>query len=219
MSKIDISNHVTELAKEYGQFFPGIRGKTISLRPKICPFEDVLSEIPENASIFDIGCGSGFFLFLCARVRAAHNLSGVDPNSGLIKMATSVLSKNTPQNTAVSLVASSNMADWPTEQFDIVSMVDVLHHIPKPLKRAFISAAMQRVKPGGKFIYKDMAHKPFIYATGNRLHDLVLARDWISYLPMSDVRAEMQNAGFRMSDVHTRRMLWYAHEMTIGHRD
>lgn len=204
-----------DLAKYYGSNFDGFRGTTIALRPHICPFEEVLSAIPESASVFDIGCGSGFLLYAAAQSRNAQKLYGVDTNAELIEHAEQTLRTLTDVSD-INLLASSNFNDWPDEQFDVVTMIDVLHHIPKPTKAEFLQAAMKRVKPGGHFIYKDMAHKPFIYAWANRMHDLILAREWISYMPMPEVISEMHAANLETSDLYKRAMWVYSHEMTIG---
>ena len=47
-------------------------------RPWICPFEKFIFSIPNNKSVFDIGCGDGVFLYLIAILRKPKILYGVD---------------------------------------------------------------------------------------------------------------------------------------------
>src|SRR6266576_3469231 len=68
-----------------------------------------------------------------------------------------------------------------------VSMIDVMHHVPPSFQKEFLLTACRHVRPSGLLIYKDMCRRPRWRAAANRLHDLVLARQWINYLPISQV--------------------------------
>ena len=75
--------------------------------------------------------------------------------------------------------------DWPSGPFDIVSVIDVMHHVPTIAQRTVIERAASRLKPGGLLVYKDMVERPRWRAWKNRLHDLVLARQWTITHPCS----------------------------------
>jgi 2-polyprenyl-3-methyl-5-hydroxy-6-metoxy-1,4-benzoquinol methylase len=107
---------------------------------------------------------------------------------------------------------------WPQSEFDVVALVDVLHHIPvKERESAFLSAAA-RVKPGGLLLYKDMAQRPWLPALMNRLHDLIVARQWITYIPVSHV--EKWAARNELTLLHAEEIsrLWYRHQLRVFKR-
>ena len=68
-------------------------------------------------------------------------------------------------------------------------------------------AACDRVRLGGLLIYKDTASAPAWAAWVNRLHDLVLARQWIHYAPIADVEAIAGRAARRAQRWGTARLV------------
>ena len=97
----------------------------------------------------------------------------------------------------------------------MVSLLDVMHHIPKAAQRSVLEQALQRVEPGGLFIYKDMCSRPVWRAGANRLHDLLIARQWIHYLPLSNAVAWAMAQGFTVVEQSRVNMFWYGHEIVL----
>ena len=64
---------VSQLRNAYG-----IRKVFSWARPWICPFDKFIFQVPENKSIFDVGCGNGVFLYLLAIFREPKKLYGID---------------------------------------------------------------------------------------------------------------------------------------------
>jgi hypothetical protein len=71
----------------------------------------------------------------------------------------------------------------------------VLHHIPPRDQEKAVLDVWTRVRPGGIFLYKDMASKPFWCGWMNRLHDLASAKEWIHYCPISRVENAVNLGG------------------------
>ncbi len=107
---------------------------------------------------------------------------------------------------------------WPEGVFDVVLMIDVLHHVPAKHQRSLIQSAALRLRPGGVLLYKDMVRRPLWRAWMNRLHDLVLARQWIHYASIEDVQDWMVEAGFMRAQVQKFATYWYGHEMVFATR-
>lgn len=210
-------NEIHSLANEYSRFFGGIRSFLIRYRPKICPFEDILRFVPRGARVFDIGCGSGFMLLGMSRLCGAIQLIGVDANSKVVEQALELLPQLMPDVELV-LQTSSLLEEWPPDQFDVVTMIDVLHHIPVNQQAAFIKAAADRVTSGGIMIYKDMAAKPFWFGLANRIHDLLLAKQWIDYVPIETVVDHFSNSGLSKINRIDRTMWWYSHQLVVLRR-
>ena len=105
------------------------------------------------------------------------------------------------------------VAGLPESEFDVVSMIDVVHHIAPRHQEQAIAEAWRRVRPGGLFLNKDMASKPWYCGFMNRVHDLVIAREWIHYYPISKVESIPRRAGGSIEHAGTARMWgWYQHE-------
>ena len=191
---------------------PALMRWTQTWRPYICPFEDLMAKIPLGAHMADIGCGGGSFLMLCNRYRELASGTGMDISAEAISIAQA---RNEP---GLTYICSADPDDLPARQYDVVSIIDVLHHVPPSLQTEFLEKAAGKVRPGGLLIYKDMARRPWIWAWANRLHDLVLARQWINYLPIETAQTTVAGMGYDVTALPDQRMFWYAHESFVARR-
>ena len=189
-------------------------------RPYICPFEELLPFVPGNSSILDVGCGAGLFLGLLAaegRIR-----SGVGFDSAAAAIETAVRMRERAARVGAKATLEFHRLDaagrWPERQFDVVSIVDVMHHVPRSAQRSVFESAAARVRPDGVLLYKDMARAPAWRAWANRLHDLVLAREWIHYVSIEDVERWARELGLTLVHAGAFNRYWYAHELRVFRR-
>ncbi len=191
---------------------PGMARFTQPRRPYICPFELIIPYVPANSSVLDVGCGAGLFLGLLDAAGLVRRGVGVDVSEKAIAAA-----RQQPGARAGRLVFLANPpeASLPEGPFDVVSLIDVMHHVAKPAREALLAAMMHRLRPGGRFIYKDMAAKPMHLALANRMHDLAAAGEWITYHPIALFDAHMEALGARRVAQFSTRRLWYMHEARV----
>ena len=185
--------------------------------PYICPFDPILPWVPKGALVFDIGCGSGLWLLTLAQAGQILGAVGCDTNAlalGTARAAATHLASTMPQD-GMDFVFTPRIEDWPDRQYDVVSLIDVIHHIPRAQQDAFLLAALARVRPGGRLIYKDMADEPLPFAAFNALHDLVLARQVIRYMPIERAAAVLTSGGARVLYKDAWRRAFYAHELLV----
>lgn len=153
--------------KEAG-FFDKIK---IAYRPYICPFDEILNLIPEKSTVFDIGCGSGMLLSLIAEFRDPKNLGGCEISEKLVMNASKVL--NEFREAEIRLFDGKEIPDE-INKFDVVTMIDVLHHIPSKLQNDFLRQMINKMKVGATLIFKDIKKEsPLSY--WNKVHDLILS--------------------------------------------
>jgi 2-polyprenyl-3-methyl-5-hydroxy-6-metoxy-1,4-benzoquinol methylase len=211
---------VDELALLARQLYVGgpyVLRKMMHYRIVICPFERLIPHVAPGASVLDVGCRSGLFLALLSGTVA--DVAGVGFDSSVpaidlaVRMAEQV--KLLELRAELRFIQLDVAAPWPDGLFDVVSLVDVLHHVPPAYQRSVIETATAHVKPGGVLLYKDMANQPAFHAWMNRLHDLVVARQWIHYLPISSVDKWAKEFGLAPTHAETLSRLWYRHELRV----
>jgi 2-polyprenyl-3-methyl-5-hydroxy-6-metoxy-1,4-benzoquinol methylase len=178
----------------------------------------LIDAVPPRATVLDVGCGSGLLLGLLAAQGKIRGGYGFDANAEAIRLAVAMKDRLGHAGTVLTF-EHRNVADpWPTDEFDVVGLIDVMHHVPQARQEALIRLACARVRRGGVLLYKDMVRTPWWQAWANRLHDLVLARQWIHYVPIERVKDWVSASGFREERyVHTRQ-LWYGHELCLFRR-
>ena len=189
-------------------------------RPYICPYDALIQYVPQGSSVLDIGCGGGLFLGLLTGTNRIKRGHGFDSNPNAIETANSMakLAKLAGYSAVLQFETRSASTDWPDLTYDVVSLIDVMHHVPSEAQQNVIKNAIQRVKPGGKFIYKDMCRRPLWRALANRIHDLLLAKEWINYADVSDVINWATSGGLQVGHKSTINQLWYGHELVVFDR-
>jgi hypothetical protein len=90
--------------------------------------------------------------------------------------------------------------------------------VPPRSQLEFLTDVASRVAPGGILIYKDIADRPFRYALANRMHDLLVAREWINYVPIETVIRKSESAGLEPERPTYRLTWWYLHELTVARK-
>lgn len=185
-------------------------------RPQICPFHQLLPIVPSGARVLDAGCGSGIFLGLLHYFGYRVDGFGFDASPVAIECAKAMAERHGRGRLRFEYVRKQD--PWPEGQFDVVSLLDVLHHIPPGHQRKAFQAAAARVAPGGLLLYKDMSDSPWHLAAANRLHDVVVAQDWIHYVPIESIEGWAAELSMDQQSAGTYQMLWYRHELRVFRR-
>lgn len=116
-------------------------------RPRICPFHDLVEFVEPGSSVMDIGCGSGLWLFLLARLNLISSGLGLEVRPEKIAIANSLKQDDDP----LEFIAQSPEAKWPLKTADCLSMIDVLHHVPPPRAKEIYPADSSDSGPTNHF--------------------------------------------------------------------
>lgn len=187
----------------------------IIYRPYICPFNELLNEIPKNKSVFDIGCGSGQFALLVAEYCSPNKIKGIEIADELVKNANFLLK---PYSTNISITFEKFSGDdipKDISDYDFVTMIDVGHHVPKKIQIDFFKQLYQKMVTGSILIYKDInADSPFVYA--NKFHDLLLSSEIGNEMSLKFTLNLFKEIGFEIIKSSSKRMFWYPHFTIIA---
>jgi 2-polyprenyl-3-methyl-5-hydroxy-6-metoxy-1,4-benzoquinol methylase len=179
-------------------------------RHHIYPLKDLLELVPLNCKLLDVGCGQGSFLKAVAVNRSPLQLGGIEISESLIRSARKELAFL--QRSTVHLKTYDG-ATLPSEisEYTIISLIDVLHHIPKSRQQPFLLALFKTMKRGAHFLLKDIdAGRPLL-CQANRLHDFVLGAGGGQEQSKEAVDQLLKATGFRVVSSGERRILWYPH--------
>ena len=206
------------MAKELYPSGPRLFRALQRYRPYICPFEELIREVPRGSTVLDIGCGGGLFLGLIDAVGLKPLGTGFDVSAPAIRLARGMAARVDRSEGTLQFQRLDPDEQWPAGEFDVVAMIDVIHHVPPSAQQDVIRRACRRVKPGGAFLYKDMVEQPRWRAIANRMHDLVLARQWIHYAAVADIEAWAADEGMKLERSAAFNRLWYGHELRVFRR-
>jgi len=155
--------------------------------------------LSNESHILDIGCAGGAFL------QAAKNLGisgiGLEPNKWMCEYARSTYGID---------ARSGTLRDhhFPDETFDLVSLWDVIEHVPSP--KDVLEEIQRIVKPGGVLIVN--------YPDFGSLPAQLLGRKWpfllsvhLFYYTRKTMRKQLTQAGFHVVDM---RMHWQTLELS-----
>ena len=100
----------------------------------------IVNRYTKGQRLLDVGCASGAFLRCAAD--AGWNVVGVEPASVLCAKAQAYIGE---RGTVINLPLQQ--ADLPSSSFDVVTLWDVLEHVPKPIE--FLQLCASLLKPDG----------------------------------------------------------------------
>ena len=210
-----------QLSREAAALYPASGGAPTVLRlmqtfrPYICPFDMLLPLLTPGGTLLDVGCGGGLWLGLCAKLGLIGSGVGFDSSPAAVGTAKAMQAMLKSRGECLNFEHRSVQDGWPTGTFDTVSIIDVMHHVPVSQQAQIIAEAAKHLRPGGILLYKDIDGKPLFKASMNRLHDLVMARQWIHYAPAEKVIDWATAAGLDKLAHMDMHRVWYPHELLV----
>jgi cyclopropane fatty-acyl-phospholipid synthase-like methyltransferase len=180
----------------------------IAYRPYVCPFDEILELIGENKMVFDIGCGSGMLLALIAEYQKPKKLGGLEISQNLVDNAVALLE----DYSVPAVISLQNGQDFPEEikNYDFITMIDVLHHVPQKLQMDYLKNLLDKMKKGSRLIFKDIdASSPLIIF--NRMHDLIFAKQFVHEKSYNEILQFFKDNNLEIEISYKKRMLYFPH--------
>ncbi len=115
----------------------------------------------QGKKIIDIGCGGGILAESMAALGA--DVTGIDLAQKSLTVAR-LHSLESGIKVQYKLIAAEEMAEQEAEQYDIVTCMEMLEHVPDPA--SIIQACSRLVKPGGQAFFSTLNRNPksFLFA-------------------------------------------------------
>jgi cyclopropane fatty-acyl-phospholipid synthase-like methyltransferase len=132
------------LHRAFGHY-PASHRLHILIRFLTCPFSRTIDDIPAGARVLEIGSGHGLYAVLIAEERA-REVVAVDPD-----LKKSILPTPSPKIRKI-----AGYDDCVRGTFDAIVIYDATYRMSLDVRRELFSRVLERLKPGGIFLWKDM---------------------------------------------------------------
>ena len=108
--------------------------------------------------VLDVGCGGGILAEAIAKKGA--NVKGIDLSEKALKVA-ELHSLESEVQVSYELIAAEALAIREAGQYDVVTCMEMLEHVPDP--SAIVQACATLVKPGGRLFFSTLNRNPKSY--------------------------------------------------------
>ncbi len=152
--------------------------------------------------VIDVGCGGGILSESMA-ARGA-DVTGIDLGEKPLKVAKLHLLE-TGQKVDYRLIAAEAMAAEQPEQFDVVTCMEMLEHVPDPA--SIVRACAQMVKPGGHLFFSTLNRNPksYLFAVIGAEYLLNLlprgTHDYAKFIKPSELSRFCRDTGLTVTEV------------------
>ena len=150
--------------------------------------------------VLDVGCGGG--ILSDAMARAGATVTGIDLATKSLKVAQlHALETQTPNVTYREVSAEALAAEAP-EQFDVVTCMEMLEHVPDPA--SIVKACATLVKPGGWVFFSTLNRNPksFLFAIIGAEYVLNLlpkgTHEFAKFIKPSELASHCRSAGLAL---------------------
>ena len=149
--------------------------------------------------VIDIGCGGGILAESMARKGA--DVTGIDLSEKALKVA-DLHSLESGVQVRYQLIAAEDMAAQEAGQYDVVTCMEMLEHVPDPA--SIVRAAATLVKPGGHVFFSTLNRNPkaYLYAVVGAEYLLRMlpkgTHDYAKFITPAELSQFVRQAGLQL---------------------
>jgi 2-polyprenyl-3-methyl-5-hydroxy-6-metoxy-1,4-benzoquinol methylase len=176
--------------------------------------EEIRQFLPREGTVFEVGCGFGLFGLYFARACPGLRVRGIDVDEGRIALADKARRRLGVANASFE-VGDARSVELP-HGLDGCYMLDLLHHVPRPVAEALISQVHARLRPGGVFVVKDVDTRPRYKMAFTWLLDVLMTRgERPRYWSATDLTDALEREGFGVIRYAMVDLLPYPHQLYV----
>lgn len=193
--KLSIKN----LRKDYGRakktapvlsYYPETKGLTrlfLWARWLLTPYSKMVSYLPAQGEILDLGCGHGLLSLTAALGSPGRQVYGIDHDQERVALAQKAI-----QNVPNVQITTGNMGHPPGQEnhYSGMTLIDVLHYFEPSQQEAILKRSYSLLNHGGTLLVREVDLKPGLISYWNRFYELVATT-------IGFTQAEKQKLSFR----------------------
>jgi 2-polyprenyl-6-hydroxyphenyl methylase / 3-demethylubiquinone-9 3-methyltransferase len=152
--------------------------------------------------LLDVGCGGG--ILAEAMAQRGANVTGIDMGEAPLSVAR-LHALETGVNINYRKIAAETLATEAAGQFDIVTCLEMLEHVPVP--SSIINACAQLVKPGGDVYFSTINRNPKAYAFAILGAEYLLkllpkgTHEYKKFIRPSELAKWLRQSGLELQDI------------------
>jgi 2-polyprenyl-6-hydroxyphenyl methylase/3-demethylubiquinone-9 3-methyltransferase len=152
----------------------------------------------EGAAVLDVGCGGG--ILTEAMARRGARVTGIDLSESGLRVAQLHL-----QESKLDIRYEKSSAEDLTGEFDVVTCMELLEHVPEPA--SMVAACARLVRPGGQVFFSTINRNPksYLFAVVGAEYVLGLlpkgTHDYQRFIKPSELSRWSREAGLRVDEL------------------
>ena len=153
----------------------------------------------EGKKVVDVGCGGGILAESISQSGA--NTTGIDLSEKALKVA-ELHALEVGANLTYRAISAEDLADEQAEQYDVVTCMEMLEHVPDPA--SVVRACAKLCKPGGTLFFSTLNRNPksYLFAIIGAEYILKLlpkgTHEYTKFIKPSELVAFTRQAGLEM---------------------
>ena len=153
----------------------------------------------EGKKVVDVGCGGGILAESISQSGA--DTTGIDLSEKALKVA-ELHALEVGANLTYRSISAEDLADEQTEQYDVVTCMEMLEHVPDPA--SVVRACAKLCKPGGTLFFSTLNRNPksYLFAIIGAEYILKLlpkgTHEYSKFIKPSELVAFTRQAGLEM---------------------
>lgn len=153
--------------------------------------ETVASVAPDSRRALEIGCGDGAMAAALRRHLPAGSILGIDPG---VPTPGGLFAGNR-QGASFERLTTTELIAQGGPPFDLVLLVDVLHHVADSGRQQLLQDAAALCAPGGTLAIKEWEEQPGVSGTVAFVADRYVSGDrHVRFMPRSELQALIDQA-------------------------
>jgi 2-polyprenyl-3-methyl-5-hydroxy-6-metoxy-1,4-benzoquinol methylase len=167
------------------------------LRLKLCPIIKISEYVPAEGNILDLGTGVGLFANLLCLESPKRKVFGIDLSEKRIETAKKVSNKNFQLKFAV-----GDVNDISIEHYDIITLIDLLHHLPFSEQEELLRKIHERLNKRGMLIIKDLEKHPYWKYLFHYIQDSISYRfSNLHFRSTEEMEVLLEEIGFKVETI------------------
>ncbi len=152
--------------------------------------------------VLDIGCGGGILAESMARKGA--QVTGIDLAEKALKVA-DLHSLESGVAVRYELISAEDMAEREPGQYDVVTCMEMLEHVPEP--SSIVAACAKLVKPGGQVFFSTLNRNPkaYLFAIIGAEYLLQMlprgTHDYAKFITPAELSQYVRNSGLQVESL------------------